>query len=40
MAYRLAVHIGKLLGLKVKEPPTKEEWQLPYFDRAFADYLA
>jgi DNA (cytosine-5)-methyltransferase 1 len=39
LAYRLAVAIGKILGLKTKEPPKKEEWDLPYFYRAFADYL-
>jgi len=40
LAYRLAVHIGKLLGWKTREPPKPEEWQLPYFGRAFADYFS
>jgi len=38
LAYRLAVALGKALGLPVREPPREEEWQLPYFRRAFADY--
>jgi len=38
LAYRLATHIGKLMGWKVREPPKEEEWQLPYFSRMFADY--
>ena len=38
LAYRLAVHIGRLMGWKVREPPREEEWQLPYFSRMFADY--
>jgi DNA (cytosine-5)-methyltransferase 1 len=39
LAYRLAVALGKALGLPTREPPKEEEWQLPYFQRAFADYL-
>jgi len=39
LAYRLAVHIGRLMGWEVREPPKAEEWQLPYFARSFADYL-
>ena len=39
LAYRLAIHIGKLVGWKVKEPPKYGDWQLPYFHRAFADYF-
>jgi len=39
LAYRIAVHIGKLIGWEVREPPKAEEWQLPYFRRAFADYF-
>ena len=39
LAYRLAVHIGRLLGWSIREPPKREEWCLPYFKRAFADYL-
>jgi site-specific DNA-cytosine methylase/intein/homing endonuclease len=40
LAYRLAVALARTLGLETREPPRREEWQLPYFDRAFADYLA
>jgi len=39
LAYRIAVHVGKLMGWKVREPPMPEEWQLPYFSRSFADYF-
>jgi DNA (cytosine-5)-methyltransferase 1 len=39
LAYRLALALGKALGLPTREPPKEEEWQLPYFRRAFADYL-
>jgi DNA (cytosine-5)-methyltransferase 1 len=39
LAYRIAVHLGKALGLEVREPPRKEDWGLPYFCRAFADYF-
>jgi hypothetical protein len=39
LAYRLAVHIGKLLDLETREPPKPEEWQLPYFHRSFHDYF-
>jgi len=39
LAYRLAVHIGKLMKWEVREPPKKEEWKLPYFSRMFADYV-
>jgi len=38
LAYRLAVHIGKIMGWRVREPPKRDEWQLPYFYKAFADY--
>ena len=38
LAYRLAIHLGKLLGLETREPPEPGEWQLPYFRRAFQDY--
>lgn len=38
LAYRLAVALAKALGLPTREPPREEEWQLPYFRRAFADY--
>jgi hypothetical protein len=40
LAYRLAVALGRTLGLPTREPPREEEWALPYFKRAFADYLA
>jgi DNA (cytosine-5)-methyltransferase 1 len=39
LAYRLAVAVARALGLETREPPRREEWQLPYFERAFADYL-
>jgi site-specific DNA-cytosine methylase len=39
LAYRLAVALGKALGLPVREPPREEDWGLPYFHRAFADYF-
>jgi DNA (cytosine-5)-methyltransferase 1 len=39
LAYRLALAVARLLGLETREPPREEEWQLPYFKRAFADYL-
>jgi len=39
LAYRLAVHIGKLMGWGVKEPPSPVAWNLPYFRRAFQDYF-
>jgi len=38
LAYRLATHIAKLMGWRTREPPRFEEWRLPYFYRAFADY--
>jgi DNA (cytosine-5)-methyltransferase 1 len=39
LAYRLAVAIARVLGAETREPPREEEWQLPYFRRAFADYF-
>lgn len=39
LAYRLAVHLGRLLGHGVREPPEPSEWCLPYFRRAFQDYF-
>jgi DNA (cytosine-5)-methyltransferase 1 len=39
LAYRLAVALGRALGLPVREPPREEEWALPYFRRAFANYF-
>jgi site-specific DNA-cytosine methylase len=38
-AYRIAVALGKALGLPVREPPSEGDWGLPYFRRAFADYF-
>ena len=35
LAYRLAVALGRALGLEVNLNPKKEDWQLPYFERAF-----
>jgi len=40
LAYRIAVCIAKLLGWRAREPPKPEEWSLPYFYRAFADYYS
>jgi len=40
LAYRLAIHIGRLFGWKTREPPRFEDWQLPYFYRMFADYYS
>jgi len=34
------VHIAKLIGWGTREPPKPEEWNLPYFYRAFADYYS
>ncbi|MCE4623455.1 MAG: DNA cytosine methyltransferase [Caldisphaeraceae archaeon] len=39
LAYRLALEIGKLLGIKTRVPPREGEWKLPYFHRMFADFL-
>jgi len=39
MAYRLAVHISKLLKIPAREPPKREDFDFPYFERAFADYF-
>jgi len=39
LAYRLAIITAKILGLETREPPKEEEWQLPYFKLAFADYF-
>jgi hypothetical protein len=40
LAYRIAVCLGKALSIPVKEPPREEDWGLPYFRRAFADYFS
>jgi DNA (cytosine-5)-methyltransferase 1 len=39
LSYRLAVALGRALGLPTREPPREDEWGLPYYRRAFADYL-
>mgnify|MGYP005618790455 CR=1 FL=1 len=39
LAYRIMVALGRTLGLRTREPPREEEWGLPYFRRAFADYF-
>jgi DNA (cytosine-5)-methyltransferase 1 len=39
LAYRLGVALAKALGLRAREPPREEDWALPYFRRAFADYF-
>jgi DNA (cytosine-5)-methyltransferase 1 len=39
LAYRLGVALGRALGFRTREPPREGEWALPYFRRAFADYL-
>jgi DNA (cytosine-5)-methyltransferase 1 len=38
LAYRLAVSLARALGFEPREPPGEDEWALPYFHRAFADY--
>jgi DNA (cytosine-5)-methyltransferase 1 len=38
LAYKLVTHIAKLMNWKTREPPSKDEWNLPYFKRAFAEY--
>jgi DNA (cytosine-5)-methyltransferase 1 len=40
LAYRLACALARSLGWRTREPPNKEEWRLPFFERAFADYLS
>ena len=39
LAYRIAISLGRALGLPTREPPREDEWDLPYFRRAFADYF-
>ena len=39
LAYRLAVHVGELMGWRTRGSPRREEWDLPYFERAFANRL-
>jgi len=38
LAYKLALHLAKLLGWRTREPPKPEEWDLPYFHKAFPEY--
>jgi DNA (cytosine-5)-methyltransferase 1 len=38
LAYRIAITLAKILGLRTREPPKEDEWSLPYFRRSFADY--
>jgi len=38
LAYKMATHIARLLGWGTREPPKPEEWELPYFYRAFQEY--
>lgn len=39
-AYKLAVAVAGILGLGTREPPREDEWALPYFRRAFAEYFS
>jgi len=39
LAYKLATHLARLLGWSLRGLPKKDEWDLPYFSRAFAEYL-
>lgn len=39
LAYRLAINLARLVGWKTREP-TREVWQIPYFDRAFYDWFS
>ena len=39
LAYRLGVHVARLLGVEPRVPPREGEWALPYFRRAFHDLL-
>ena len=39
LAYRIAVTLGRTIGLPVRVPPSHEYWRLPYFYRAFADHV-
>jgi len=38
LAYKLVTHIAKLMNWETREPPKKDEWNIPYFERAFAEY--
>jgi DNA (cytosine-5)-methyltransferase 1 len=35
LAYKLVIHIAKLMNWKTRQPPKPEEWNIPYFKRAF-----
>ena len=39
LAYRLGVHLARLLGREPRVPPREGEWALPYFGRALWDLL-
>lgn len=39
LSYRLAIALGRAFGFRTREPPREEEWDLPYFRRAFEDYF-
>jgi DNA (cytosine-5)-methyltransferase 1 len=39
LAYRILIALGKVLGFSIRESPHEEDWGLPYFRRAFADYF-
>jgi len=40
LAYRLAIHIISLLGENPKYPPSKEDFDLPYFERSFPELVS
>jgi hypothetical protein len=40
LAFRLGIALGRALNLPTGEPPREDEWALPYFRRAFADYFS
>ena len=39
LAYKIAIHIAHLLKIPTREPPKPEEFVLPYFEKAFAEYF-
>jgi len=40
LAWWLAITIAEILGLETRVPPSRDEWGLPYFDRAFASFFS
>lgn len=40
LAYKLALHLAKLLRWNTREPPKPEEWDLPYFKLSFPEYYS